>query len=95
MAKHQFDLTELYISNALEEQIERIFPGHPQLIDISLRQQIVELILQAIPDDRRIFQTVETFPKQVSVLLSAEHQQYFSDLVEQFLQEMIVLPKKS
>lgn len=89
MINHQFDLTELYVAKVLEEQLTTIRLEDQKLIDADSRQAIIKRILKEIPAEKRILQTVDTFPKQVSTLVSAKHKYDVSQSVWRALREHI------
>ncbi|MGF1461059.1 MAG: hypothetical protein ACFBSG_18775 [Leptolyngbyaceae cyanobacterium] len=81
MKEKKLDLTELYVSVVLKEQIEINYPELEYGGKYTLYARILDRILQEIPSESRILQALTTFPKQVSELLLEEEKQKISALI--------------
>lgn len=87
MAEHHFDLTKLYVSRALEEQLAKLSVNWQDRDIADIRQQLIEQVLKAIPPERRIFATLSTLPKQLPATFPIEEKLYISRLVCQALRQ--------
>ena len=93
MKDRKFDLTKLYVAIALQEKSEAFGISFEEISNLDMYPSIIEKILEDISSQQRIFQTLHSFPKEISAILLQERKNEILRVVHRFFEENKVLLK--